>query len=218
MLLAETWRREPSELFQMKNGLLFAGSAGGPDGRKGVRALLKPHIKLHEFKPLNNRLAYAHVSKNGIHMIIVVAYFPDSSYPDSSIQKMYDVLNEIRKTHKEHKYFLIGGDFNAEVCCRLDTDDPRIIGPNGMNSENTRCQWLKTWATQQQLTIINTFFSKPMENRFYIDGQATTFITDAGSIAKPDLGSDHKAVKVQAKIPLDDKHLQQLQKRQQKQQ
>ena len=216
MLLTETWRRESRELFQMKNGLLYAGSAGDPDGRKGVGILLKPHMKLHEFKPLNNRLAYAHVSKKGVHAVLVVAYFPDSSYPDSAIQTMYDVLTEVRKAHKKHTYFLIGGDFNAEVGSRLDTDDHRIVGPHGMNSENAGGQWLKSWTTQQQLTLINTFFSKPMEKRtthtgtsgrprqidfILVNKQLRLKITDAGSVDKPDLGSDHRAVKVQAKIP-----------------
>eukprot|EP00973_Karenia_brevis_P026507 3658008-Karenia_brevis.AAC.1 len=99
----------------------------------------------------------------------------------------------------------------------MEDDDPATIGPNGLNVENSRGQWLKQWATTQQLTIINTFYSKSPERRtthigtrgrgrqidyFLISRQLLRHAGDAGSTDILDLGSDHKTVRLQLNLPL----------------
>ena len=165
ILLTETWRAAAEELFKLDSDCTFGGSAGAPDGRRRVGIIVHPECKLHRFVPLDPRSAYADISKQGVYFRLVVAYFPDSSYPDGTIQKMYNILETIRRETKANQYFILGGDFSAEVGSRLDDDDANVIGPNGMNQENSRWQWLKQRATPQQLTIANTFFSKPEGNK-----------------------------------------------------
>ena len=103
---------------------------------------------------------------------------------------------------------------------RLEKDDHNIIGVNGMNNENARGQWQKQWATKERLTIANTFFSKPVDKKtthtgtsgrpmqidfVLVDSRLRLLVNNVGSVDKPDVGSDHKAVQLQATITLTDR-------------
>ena len=153
---------------------------------------------------VNERLAFLDISNRGIWARIVSAYFPHSGYSDAHIQSMYTALSAIHKEALSHKYhFILAGDFNAEVGSRLDSDSSRVVGPCGLHSENSRGQWLKQWATLENLVITNTFFSKPMQSRMthvgpsghqrqidfiLVDRPCWRKVRDSGSVEDIDMG------------------------------
>ena len=107
--------------------------------------------------------------------------------------------------------FVLGMDANGEVGSRGDYDNEKVIGPFGLNEENSRGQWLKQWATLHDLVLTNTFFSKPIHNRstfvssrgklrqldyILVDRKTWNTVRDSGSVNELDLGSDHRAVKL----------------------
>eukprot|EP00973_Karenia_brevis_P044376 6147257-Karenia_brevis.AAC.1 len=124
---------------------------------------------------------------------------------------MYDMVANIKREAINKKYhFVLGADFNAQVGSRTDADNPRTIGPHGYGSCNARGQWLKNWATTEDLVITNTFFEKQEHNKHTYTGPTGAWkqldymlvtrsfwktVHDSEATNTIDLGSDHKSVR-----------------------
>ena len=217
LLLSETWRETQREHFTTQDGHVFLGSGAGGE-RRGVAFLvhkkLVPCIK--EFVPVNERMAVLRLKIGKTTMRVMVVYFPHSGYADAEVDKIYRTMSAVHsKCRLNSEMFIVGGDFNAEVSTRLDSDNPKTIGAYGYNLENSRGQWLKSWCDTERLSILNTMFPKSDQHRityigpnkrprqldyFLIDEVHSYKITDAGSVSYPDMGSDHSAVRLVADI------------------
>ena len=138
-------------------------------------------------------------------------------YVDSHVQAMYDTLTTLlAETADQHRHAILGGDFNAQVGPRDDDEDDRTTGKFALSPTNSRGQWLKSWASTQELIITNTHFETTTDNM-------TTFTTphkqprqydyilvqkplwrhthNSRATTCPDLGSDHKAVCLHLHLP-----------------
>ena len=145
-----------------ENEHIFAG-AGHDSGRKGVGILLHKRWDKNviRFKPVSERICILDINIFGVAYRFVSVYFPDSSYPDSEVQKVYDVLAEICEEATKLKYKLVvAGDFNAKVGDDEDNDAHSSCGQFGYGQQNSRGQWLLTWSSVQNLKIANTMFRK----------------------------------------------------------
>ena len=61
---------------------------------------MKPDWKLRRIEPINERVACIHASKCNRHFKIVVVYFPDTSYKDDVVQKVYTTLEALQAEKK----------------------------------------------------------------------------------------------------------------------
>ena len=52
---------------------------------------------------------------------------------------------------------------SVDVGSRLEEDDPKVIGPHGMNEEISRGRWMKQWAPSENLALANTILEPPLE-------------------------------------------------------
>ena len=215
----ETMRDTKRELWTTSAGHTFAGSGHG-ENNKGVAILIHKKWSKHliRFEAIDDRLAYVDMFiKNNERIRIVSAYFPHSGYADKHIQKMYDLLSQIKEEAKKKKMFVvIGGDFNAQVGDRTEDDDCKAIGPFALPGENSRGQWLKNWTAKEKLVITNTFYRKQFENMYtYTSPQKKKRQLDYILVCRPywkrvrnvaaskdiDLGSDHQSVRLDSVIP-----------------
>ena len=57
----------------------------------------------------------------------------------------------------------MGADCNAQVGVPDEGENARCIGHFGMKRCNARGQWLKNWATANNMVLANTCFEKPIE-------------------------------------------------------
>ena len=104
------------------------------------------------------------------------------------------------KARSAKRYFIIGGDFNAEAGNYSEGDDAGTIGKYGFRDANSRGEWLQTWASSENLMIANTFFAKRPEHRctfttssgvhkqldyFLVDTSLRSYIHDATSSINP---------------------------------
>ena len=95
LLLNETWREEPEEQWESEQGHVFAG-CGHSSGRKGVAIVLHQKWKgpLLAFNPSDERLCSIDFIAHGTKIRALSAYFPDCSYNDAEVQKVYDKVAE----------------------------------------------------------------------------------------------------------------------------
>jgi exonuclease III len=211
VMLNETWRGEACEFIEIDGGHVFFG-AGYVKCERGVAIILHKRWKSRVLRTtvVSERLAFIDMAGGGIRVRFVSAYFPHSGYTDMHVQELYTALTEIRKEAKTLKLkFILAGDFNAEVGSRSDHDDFRVLGPHGLNLENCRGQWLKQWATLEDLVFANTFFSKPPAGRIthvgpsgrarqidyiLVDRRLWPQVRDSGSVPHLSMGSDHTCV------------------------
>ena len=117
VIVSETWRTDKDEHWNSEDGHVFSG-AGHDSARKGVGILLHKRWRkrIIRFRPVSERICFLDVRMFGFCYRFVSVYFPDSTYPDAEVQKVYDSLAEVhndavRKTYK----VVIAGDFNAKI-------------------------------------------------------------------------------------------------------
>ena len=88
-------------------------------------------------------------------------YFPDSSYQDAEVQKVYEQVSEILEAARKSKYrVILGGDFNAKVGRGEESAARPAAGMHGLGEHNSQGQWLMGWASTQSLKLANTWFRK----------------------------------------------------------
>jgi len=110
---------------------------------------------------------------------------------------------------------LIGGDFNAEIGERNEFDDPLFIGKHTIGTTNPRGAWLKRFCSFNGLAISNTLYPKRKENittyvgpnlrprqidYILVDRKTKRLLQDATSAQEPNIGSDHKAVRIRLRL------------------
>jgi exonuclease III len=168
ILVSETWRPETEEIWELEDGHWFMG-AGCRDERRGVAIIVHSRWKKHveRFEPVNERLSFADVDFDGLRLRVIATYFPDSSYSNGHVEKVYIALDEcIDQARRQRRHIALGGDFNAEVGSAKDDDSYETLGKYGMASCNARGEWLKTWATTAGMIITNTHFKHRFGHRY----------------------------------------------------
>eukprot|EP00959_Pyramimonas_sp_CCMP1952_P269844 5641791-Pyramimonas_sp.AAC.1 len=156
----ETWRSEKQELYTVFGGHILAGSGhANPD--RGLANLIhrKWAESMKKVAVISERLMYVDLLLGGQWVRIVPASWPNAKYAGIRVQEMCTALSEIKRDAKQNQYtFVLAGGFNAEVGCRLESDNPKSVGLYRLRCENSRGQWLKQLAFVEQLLICNTFF------------------------------------------------------------
>ena len=140
LLISETWRSEIREFMALQSGHVFFGS-GSSTARQGVAILLHQRWTntVKQFIAVNERIAYLDLCLHSGTFRFVTTYFPHAGYADAHIERMYSFLSQIHAEATRRKYqTIIGGDFNAEVGSKNDSNNMKVIGQHGLNSENAR--------------------------------------------------------------------------------
>ena len=144
VMVNETWRPSTEEHWITEDDHVFAG-AGHDSGRKGVGILLHKRWSksIIRFEPVSERLCLLDVKVFGSKYWFVSVYFPDSTYSDAEVQKVYDSLAEIRKDAAKKKYrVVLAGDYNAKVGDSEENVEHPSCGRFGYGEQNARGQWL----------------------------------------------------------------------------
>ena len=129
---------------------------------------------------------------------------------------MYDTLSTLTSEAMQQKrQTILTGNFNAQVGSHTDGNSKSTIGHFGMESCNSRGEWLKACAGKEHFIITNTHFRKQQANittyasPSQIDHQLDYIlvtpkiwktVTNTQSSTYPDLGSDHQAVQANMRL------------------
>ena len=215
--LNETMRTTKQEYWVTNGGHVFMAS-GFHAHTRGVAILInkKWTNSIKKFHPVSERIAIVDLKHKQIQLRIVSAYFPHSGYGDEDVQEMYDTLSELIKEARDHKLrVVIGADCNAQVGIPDEDENSRSVGQFGMKNCNVRGQWLKSWATTNNMIIANTCFEKPVEklitfmtpsgvpkqlDYFLVSRRVRAQVKNCEATNELDMNSDHKALKLRVTI------------------
>ena len=209
LVFSETWREETSEAWSTTHGHAWFGS-GGIRGQTGVGFLLNGRWRHTAFKPISNRVAFLDVQiAKGLNMRVFGVYMPHSLMPDEDVEGVYASIEGALKQARHKGYrSIIAGDFNTEVGCRTEGDDPSIIGENPMTARSSRGDLLVKWCTFHGFVIANSFGCKDFASGWTFKNGAQLkhldYILADTVFAKQvlscqvleclDIGSDHRAL------------------------
>ena len=172
ILLNETWRHEPAELWETQHKHIFMG-AGKYDNKHGVGIMLNKRWRkrIIDTEYINERAITTTILVNRQHIKLMSVYFPHSKYADHHIEKMYKTIEKHMMNNK--KYIpIIGGDFNAELGPGKGTKC-KSVGKYTLNESNKRGDWLKSWLMLNDYSALNTMFRKTPQKQ-------TSFVSPKG--------------------------------------
>ena len=173
ILLNETWRHEPAELWETQHKHIFMG-AGKYDNKHGVGIMLNKRWRkrIIDTEYINERAITTTILVNRQHIKLMSVYFPHSKYADHHIEKMYKTIEKHMMNNK--KYIpIIGGDFNAELGLGKGTEC-KSVGKYTLNESNKRGDWLKKLVdVKRLLRALNTMFRKTPQKQ-------TSFVSPKG--------------------------------------
>eukprot|EP00959_Pyramimonas_sp_CCMP1952_P278972 5832707-Pyramimonas_sp.AAC.1 len=193
---------------------------GHTDNHRGVGIVVHRRWvhQVQAFHPVNERIAYVDVGSGRHRFRVVTAYFPHGGYADKHVQQVYDILKCIsQEAQKEKRMMIIGTDCNAKVGQQTEEDAKRVVGQYAYGDTNVRGLWLKQWAASTRLRILNTFFYKhdhqlytyisPQRDKKQLDyflasKPVWATVRDCEAVLDLDLGSDHRALRLQLSLPL----------------
>lgn len=187
----------------------------GPKRRRdaGVAILIKVDKDITASEPdyQDPRVISMNVTVQGFKLRLVNVYSPTNT--DGSVFQKDDFYRKVRKacilTEKKHK-LIVAGDFNAITSVVLKNsfyDGSGIIEDTQCNDNGTR---LKTFCRSQRLSMLQTYFDIPLEERYtwHSNDGATTrvldyvlsekfvqqYVTDCVVEDKYEFESDHRLV------------------------
>ena len=96
ILLNETWRHEPAELWETHHKHIFMG-AGKYENKHGVGTMLNKRRwrkSIVDIECINERAITTTILVNRQHIKLMSVYFPHSKYADHHIEKMYKTIEK----------------------------------------------------------------------------------------------------------------------------
>ena len=155
LFLSETWRTEKEEIWFTEKGHLFLGS-GWKRGHRGVAIMIhRRHTwGSKQFQAVNERLCAVDVTISGFRLRLMSPYMPDSTYDDAEAEAMYMQISRLcGKAKNSQMHVIIGGDMNAVIGGRRPGEG-NAVGPHATGLSNDRGEWLKNWASLNEMAII----------------------------------------------------------------
>lgn len=110
------------------------------------------------FVPVNERLMLVQVKANPANINILQVYAPTSDYSETEIDNFYAQVSKVVNNIPKKEIQIILGDFNAKIGKGRSGN---YVGPHGLGDRNDNGEKLCTFAGENNLVIMNTFFELP---------------------------------------------------------
>ena len=157
ILLSETWRHEPAEMWETHHKHIFMGS-GKFDNKHGLGMMLNKRWRqrIIDTEYINERAITTTVVVNRQHIGLMSVYFTHSRYADHHIDQTYKTIEKPWRTaintypSLEETSMLSLGPSNGTEC--------KSVGRYTLNEGNKRGDWLKHWLMSQDNTALNTMY------------------------------------------------------------
>lgn len=208
-------RRRGEDQITLKSGHLFhfRGEEDTSNGGVGFIVHGKHTQNIVKIDSISPRVIYLIFKLNSRYNLkIIQAYAPTTTHSDEEVEEFYGDLETALHTTPTY-YTVIMGDFNAKMGFKQDEAEV-AIGKYGYGERNDRGQRLLNFLHQENLCMMNSFFSKKPQRKWtWIspDGSAKNeldfIITNQKEIIKDievlnrfSTGSDHRPIRAKVRL------------------
>ena len=199
-----------------QNGDLFS-YIGANTSHKGVgfiiNAALKDYVTMIE--GITERITVLKLKVDAIKISIIQVYAPTSLSSEEELDSFYDTLDITLNSHRSQRNYVMG-DFNAKIGNKQHEDE-LAVGQHSSGERNESGERLIQFAESQNLKIINSFFHKPIQDKWtwhspdgHTKNEIDFILTDHLDSVKdfqifplPSFESDHRVVEIKIKTNKD---------------
>uniref|UniRef100_A0A8D8SXR8 Craniofacial development protein 2 n=1 Tax=Cacopsylla melanoneura TaxID=428564 RepID=A0A8D8SXR8_9HEMI len=114
--------------------------------------------KVRNFVPINERIMLIQMEAAPVNINILQVYAPTSDHTEEEINYFYTQIASITRKIPKKEVLIVMGDFNAKVGQGRTGNH---IGPHGLGERNKQGDKLSSFAGENDLVIMNTFFELP---------------------------------------------------------
>lgn len=138
---------------------------GQTKGMYGVGFIVKKELKKNiiSFTGLSERVALLKLEVCGQKVDIIQVYAPTEAASENEIESFYDTINKALQASGKH--LIVMGDYNAKIG-KPKPEEHLIMSKYGYGTRNSRGERLINFANENKLSIMNTFFKKPNNERW----------------------------------------------------
>lgn len=156
-------RRTGTKIEEYENFILCY--TGLIQGMYGVGFIINKCHKesIESFTSISDRVALLNLNIQGFKLSLIQVYAPTEAAIEADIEKFYTDLH--KAIEQTHKMYIIMGDLNAKIGQAKPEEYP-IMKTNGYGFRNHRGQRLIDFATENKISILNTFFKKKPNRRW----------------------------------------------------
>lgn len=107
------------------------------------------------FIPISPRVMLVQLRASPVNINIIQVYAPTSDRTDEEVEELYTSINQVIKNLNKQEILIVMGDFNARIGAGRSSCS---VGPFGLGKRNERGDLLETFAEENQLAVMNTWF------------------------------------------------------------
>ncbi|CAH2096957.1 unnamed protein product [Euphydryas editha] len=184
-------------------------------GQYGVGFLIKKNLahRIEEIKGISERITILNITLplyKEEKWSIIQAYSPTESDKKEDISKINKFYEDLRFSMQNcNKNIIVMGDFNAQVGIRNNSGEEYTVGKYGQGKRSKNGSRLVTFALENKLKILNSFYKKKETKRWtwmspngihkneidFIMSNNPKYIKDISIIHNLNFNSDHKMVR-----------------------
>ena len=165
--------RRLGEGIHIHNGKFLLHYMGETPGLYGVGFLVKTNLasRIEEIRGINERIALLNIKLPLNHgkeetWTIIQAYAPTESNKKEDTIKTEHFYKDLQSTLQiSSKNLIVMGDFNAQIGT-CNTGEEYIIGKHGHGQRSENGQRLVTFAMENKLSILNSFYKKKKSRKW----------------------------------------------------
>ena len=103
--------------------------------------------------PVSDRLLLLQIDSKSLPINIIQVYAPTADQEEEEVRELYAQIEALKKQISKRELLIVMGDFNAKIGKGRSGEH---IGPFGLGVRNERGDILDTFASDQDLIILNT--------------------------------------------------------------
>lgn len=165
--LAEIRRNKEAIIVRKETGNIFCHGEA-KNGQYGVGFLIKSKWKenIIEYKTISERIATLRLEIENKNKTIVQVHAPTSERPLEEVESFYNTLEDIIVNSKmNNSRLVLMGDLNSKIG-KQERGEESVIGKSHYGTRNERGQKLIDFASQFQLKIGNSYYTKSSEQKW----------------------------------------------------
>ncbi|KAL1447598.1 hypothetical protein WDU94_009869 [Cyamophila willieti] len=141
-----------------KHRIYYSGTTNNTS-QYGVGMIIQKSLvkQVTNFLPLTERIMLLQINARPANVNMIQVYAPTTDHSEEEVMEFYGQIADIMRSLPKQDLNMLMGDFNAKVG---KGKSGKHIGEFGLGERNERGEILSTFAAEQDLVVMNTFFKQ----------------------------------------------------------